>query len=100
MTYEIRPIAEHHVPVSRATLDAVVREQKVLSFLEAPPLQKMRLCVLSNTKEGWPQFVVLADEEIAGRCDVLPNTRRTVSAHCATERRRANCGMIATRTCV
>jgi ribosomal protein S18 acetylase RimI-like enzyme len=44
----------------------------------------MRHFVLSNIKEGWPQFVVVANEDIVGWCDVLPNPRRTVSAHCAT----------------
>jgi ribosomal protein S18 acetylase RimI-like enzyme len=84
MTYEIRPIAEDHIPGFRAALDAVAREQKFLSFLEAPPLEQMRHFVLNNIKEGWPEFVVLADEELAGWCDVLPNSRKTVSAHCAT----------------
>lgn len=84
MTYEIRPIAVDHIPGFRATLDAVAREQKYLSFLEAPPLGQMRPFVLNNIKEGWPQFVVVAEQEIAGWCDVLPNSRRTVSAHCAT----------------
>jgi ribosomal protein S18 acetylase RimI-like enzyme len=84
MVYEIRPIAEEHIPSFHATLDAVAREHKFLSFLEARSVEQMRDFVLNNIKEGWPQFVVLADEEIVGWCDVLPNSRRTVSAHCAT----------------
>jgi ribosomal protein S18 acetylase RimI-like enzyme len=84
MIYEIRPIAEDHIPSFRETLDAVAREQKFLSFLEAPPLEQMRHFVLNNIKEGHPQFVVLVDEEIAGWCDVLPNFRRTVYAHWGT----------------
>jgi ribosomal protein S18 acetylase RimI-like enzyme len=84
MICEIRPIAEHHIPGFRETLDAVAREQKFLSLLEAPPLEQMRHFVLNNIREGHPQFVVLVDEEIAGWCDVLPNSRRTVSAHCGT----------------
>ncbi|GEP58125.1 GNAT family N-acetyltransferase [Reyranella soli] len=84
MTYEIKPIAEDHIPGFRATLDAVAREQKFLSFLEAPPLEQMRAFVLNNINERWPQFVVVAEDEIAGWCDVLPNPRRTVSLHCAT----------------
>jgi hypothetical protein len=39
MIYEIRPIAEDHIPSFRETLDEVAREQKFLSFLEAPPNQ-------------------------------------------------------------
>ena len=84
MNYEIRPIAEDHIPSFRETLDAVAREQKFLSLLEAPPLEQMRHFVLDNIKEGYPQFVVLGDEEIAGWCDVLPNPRRVVYAHCGT----------------
>jgi ribosomal protein S18 acetylase RimI-like enzyme len=84
MIYEIKPIAEDHIPSFRETLDAVAREQKFLSLLEAPPLEQMRYFVLNNIKEGYPQFVVLVDKEIAGWCDVLPNSRKTVSAHCGT----------------
>ena len=84
MIYEIRPIAENNIPSFRATLDAVAREQKFLSLLEAPPLEQMRHFVLNNIKKGYPQFVVLVDEETAGWCDVLPNARRTVYAHCGT----------------
>jgi ribosomal protein S18 acetylase RimI-like enzyme len=84
MICEIRPIAEDHIPGFREALDAVAREQKFLSFLEAPPLEQMRHFVLNNIKEGYPQFVVLVDNEIAGWCDVLPNARRTVYAHCGT----------------
>jgi ribosomal protein S18 acetylase RimI-like enzyme len=84
MIYEIKPIAEDHIPSFRETLDAVAREQKFLSLLEAPPLEQMRYFVLNNIKEGYPQFVVLVDKEIAGWCDVLPNSRKTVSAHCVT----------------
>jgi ribosomal protein S18 acetylase RimI-like enzyme len=84
MIYEIRPIAEDHIPRFRETLDAVAREQKFLSFFEAPPLEQIRHFVLNNIKQGHPQFVVLVDEEISGWCDVLPSARRTVSAHCGT----------------
>jgi len=84
MIYEIRPIAEDHIPSFHETLDAVAREQKFLALLEAPPLEQMRHFVLNNIKEGYPQFIVLVDQEIAGWCDVLPNSRRTASAHCGT----------------
>jgi hypothetical protein len=42
MIYEIRPIAEDNIASFRETLDAVAREQKFLSFLEAPSLEQMR----------------------------------------------------------
>ena len=41
MIYEIRPIAEDNIASFRETLDAVAREQKFLSFLEAPSLEQM-----------------------------------------------------------
>lgn len=84
MIYQIRPISEDHIPSFRETLDAVARELKFLALLEAPPLEQMRHFVLNNIKEGYPQFVVLVDEEITGWCDVLPNPRRTACAHCGT----------------
>jgi ribosomal protein S18 acetylase RimI-like enzyme len=84
MIYEIKPIAEDHIPSFRETLDVVAREQKFLSFLQAPPLEQMRYFVLDNIKEGYPQFVVLVADKVAGWCDVLPNPRRTVHAHCGT----------------
>jgi GNAT superfamily N-acetyltransferase len=84
MIYEIRPIAEDHIAGFRETLDAVAQEQRFLSFLEAPPLEQMRPFVLKNINEGYPQFVVLIDDQIGGWCDVLPNSRRAVQAHCGT----------------
>jgi ribosomal protein S18 acetylase RimI-like enzyme len=84
MSYEIRPITEIHIAGFRETLDAVALEQRFLSFLEAPPLEQMRHFVLNNINEGFPQFVVLVDDQIVGWCDVLPRSRRTVNAHCGT----------------
>ena len=84
MIYEIRPIAEDHTACFRETLDAVAREQRFLSFLEALPLEQMRHFVLKNINEGYPQFVVLIDDQIGRWCDVLPNSRRAVQAHCGT----------------
>ncbi|MCK1542518.1 GNAT family N-acetyltransferase [Bradyrhizobium sp. 179] len=84
MIYEIKPIAEEHISGFRATLDAVARERRFLSFMEAPPFEQLRSFVLNNIKERRPQFVVIVDDQVVGWCDVLPNLRRTVSAHCAT----------------
>jgi ribosomal protein S18 acetylase RimI-like enzyme len=44
----------------------------------------MRAFVLKNITEGLPQFVVLMDGQIVGWCDILPNARKTVQAHCGT----------------
>jgi hypothetical protein len=72
MIYEIRPIAEDHTACFRETLDAVAREQRFLSFLEALPLEQMRHFVLKNINEGYPQFVVLIDDQIGRWCDCFP----------------------------
>jgi ribosomal protein S18 acetylase RimI-like enzyme len=84
MIHEIVPIAEHHIAGFHEALDAVAREQRFLAFLEAPPFEKMRHFVLNNIDEGYPQFVVLIDGRIAGWCDVIPNSRRAMQAHCGT----------------
>ena len=84
MIYEIRPIAEDHVESFSEVLDTVAREKRFLSLLEAPPLEQTRAFVLKNIEERYPQFVVLIDAQVVGWCDVLPNTRRTVQAHCGT----------------
>jgi hypothetical protein len=40
VTYEIEPIAEHHISGFHATLDAVAREQKSFRFWKRRPLSK------------------------------------------------------------
>jgi ribosomal protein S18 acetylase RimI-like enzyme len=82
--YEIKPIAENHIAGFHETLDAIAREQRFLAFLEAPPLEQLRQFVLNNIHEGYPQFVVLSVGQIGGWCDVIPNSRRAVQAHCGT----------------
>ena len=82
--YEIKPIAEHHIAGFHEALDAVAREQRFLAFLEAPPLEQVRDFILNNIHEGYPQFVVVIDGQIVGWCDVIPNSRRAVQAHCGT----------------
>ena len=84
MIYEIKPIAEDHVEGFHEVLDAVAREKRFLAYLEAPPLDETKAFVLKNIKEEYPQFVVLIQGRVAGWCDVLPNLRRVVQAHCGT----------------
>jgi len=84
MNYEIVPIAEHHIAGFYEVLDAVAREQRFLAFLEAPPLEQVRHFILNNVNEGYPQFVVIIADQIGGWCDVIPNSRRAVQAHCGT----------------
>ena len=78
---EIVPIADGHIEAFHRTLDIVARERRYLSFLEAPPLQSTRDFILRVISQGYPQFVAMADEEVAGWCDIIPNSR-PIEAHC------------------
>lgn len=78
---EIVPIAEGHIEAFHRTLDIVARERRYLSFLEAPPLQSTRDFILRVISQGYPQFVAMADREVAGWCDIIPNSR-PIEAHC------------------
>jgi ribosomal protein S18 acetylase RimI-like enzyme len=84
MDYQIVPITADHIAEFHQVLDAVAREQRFLAFLEAPPLEQLRLFALNSIQEGYPQFVVIVDGQLAGWCDVIPNSRRAVQAHCGT----------------
>ncbi|MGJ4947368.1 GNAT family N-acetyltransferase [Bradyrhizobium sp. HKCCYLS20291] len=84
MSYTIRPITEADIGGFHAAVDSVARERRFLSFVEAPPLDQIRAFVLQNVDGGLPQSVVLVDGQVVGWCDILPDTRRTVYAHCGT----------------
>ncbi len=81
MDVTIAPIAAEHVESFHRALDYVARERRYLSFLEAPPLVNTRAFVMDNIVNGFPQFVALAEGEVAGWCDILPKPRE-VHAHC------------------
>jgi hypothetical protein len=73
---EIVPIAEGHIEAFHRTLDIVARERRYLAFLEAPPLQATRTFILGVISQDYPQFVAMADGEVAGWCDIIPKSRR------------------------
>ena len=77
---EIVPIASPHIEGFHRALDFVARERRYLAFLEAPPIESTRAFVLNNIEQGYPQLVVLSDQEVVGWCDVLPKPR-PVHAH-------------------
>jgi len=54
----------------RAALDAVAREQKYLSSLEAPPVERSEAFVNSNIEKANPHFVALVDGVVVGWCDI------------------------------
>ncbi|MBI3441714.1 MAG: GNAT family N-acetyltransferase [Proteobacteria bacterium] len=75
MEYQIVPIGERHIAGFHAALDIVSKEKKYLAFLEAPPLDSTAAFVRDNIKNDHPQFVVLAGEQVAGWCDIIPSSR-------------------------
>ncbi|WP_312360549.1 GNAT family protein [Agrobacterium sp.] len=79
----IEPIRAEHVESFHRALDTVSRERKYLSFLEAPPLDSVRAFVLDMIENDHPQFVAIADGEVAGWCDIRRQSRAT-RAHCGT----------------
>ena len=81
--FEILPIAEQYIAGFHAMFDAVVRETKFFTFLEAPDLEETRRFVLDSLEAGNPHFVVLRRTDVIGWCDVIRKTR-PVYSHCGT----------------
>jgi ribosomal protein S18 acetylase RimI-like enzyme len=77
---EIIPMTPEHIDGFHRTLDFIARERRYLAFLEAPPLESTRAFVLDLIKRGCPQYVVLAEGEVVGWCDLTPKDR-PVYAH-------------------
>lgn len=80
MILEIRPITVDDIEGFHRAVDIVARERKYLAFLEAPPLASTREFVLENIAKGNPQFVAIADDGVAGWCDIVRHTR-PIHAH-------------------
>ncbi|QPF84466.1 GNAT family N-acetyltransferase [Bradyrhizobium genosp. L] len=77
---EIVPIRDEHSATFHRTLDAVARERRYLSFLEAPPAEVTLAFIRDTIAQGFPQFVALADGEVVGWCDVRRKAR-PIHAH-------------------
>jgi RimJ/RimL family protein N-acetyltransferase len=77
MTFRIVPIAEEYIEDFRAVLDSVARERRYLLFLEAPPPEDVSKFLRNNIRNGYPQYVALVGDRVAGWCDVLPIDRPT-----------------------
>ncbi len=71
-------------------LDAVARERRYLTLLEAFPLPQTREFVLRLMDKGDPMFVALANREVVGWCDIQ---RHPFAAH--AHRGTLGTGMIA-----
>lgn len=81
MDYEIVPTTEDHIEGFWHVLDSVARERKYISFFEGPPMERFRSFVRGNIEKKIPQFVVIADGQVIGWCDIKPSDR-PVHAHC------------------
>ncbi|WP_156591080.1 GNAT family N-acetyltransferase [Agrobacterium vitis] len=61
-------------------LDAVARERRYLSMLEAPPLERLRDFVAGLKHGNNPQFVALDGARVVGWCDIRRHDRE-IHAH-------------------
>ena len=73
----IESIREEHIESFHHALDTVSRERKYLSFLEAPPLEDVRLFVRDMIENGHPQVVAVEGDKVVGWCDIRRNGRAT-----------------------
>jgi RimJ/RimL family protein N-acetyltransferase len=78
---EIRLIQEADIPSFREALGAVAKEKRFLAFTEVPPIESTRDFVVSNIREGIPQYVAIAENKVVGWCDICRNTSRPVFSH-------------------
>lgn len=58
----------------RVCLDAVARERRWITLLEAPPLEEVRWFVETQRQRGMVQFVAVQDGRVVGWCDVIRKT--------------------------
>lgn len=68
----VLPITAAHVPSFREALDAVAKERRYLSMVEAPKLEAVRAFVEGNIAKGIAQFVAVDDERVVGWADIVP----------------------------
>ncbi len=67
---EIAAITAAHIDGFHDALDAVARERKYLTMLEAPPLPRIREFVLDMIDKRNPQLVAVCDGQVVGWCDI------------------------------
>ena len=71
---QIVPISEEHIEGFHTYLDAVAREGKYVSRMEAPPLEAVGKFVRDNITRDVAQLVALDAGVVVGWCDVIPNS--------------------------
>lgn len=74
----IQPMSAHHVDSFHRAFDAVARERRFLTFLEAPSLEDTRAFVAASLSKGNPHVVAVAAETVVGWCDIQ---RHSFPAH-------------------
>ena len=67
---QIERMGASHIGSFHQTLDAVARERKYLTLLEAPPLAQTREFVLDRIARGEPNLVAIAGDQVVGWCDI------------------------------
>ena len=80
---EIVSISEKHIEGYNRCLDSVARERRYIGFVKGPSLESSREYVLSNIRDGVPQFVAVRGDQVVGWCDITPG-RREGFTHCGT----------------
>ena len=69
---EVTPIREEHIQGFHACIDSVAHERRFIGGVQARPIESTREFVLSNIKNGYPQFVALDGDRVVGWCDIIP----------------------------
>lgn len=78
MSIAIVPIREEHFEGFHAARDAVSRERRYLTFLQAPPLEQVRAFVGRSLTGDFVQLVALDGESVVGWCDITVSERLTM----------------------
>lgn len=78
--FQIIPITEAHIVEFRNAVDSVAKEQKYLSFLEAPPVETTAAFIKENLEGNWPHFIAISDGNLIGWCDIT-SLGRPIFAH-------------------
>lgn len=66
----VEPLDSKDIEGFHRALDAVARERKYLTFLQAPSLEATRQFVLDSTRHGNPHMIAKAGSEVVGWCDI------------------------------
>jgi len=71
----VEPLAVEQIESFHAALDAVARERRYLTFLEAPAIEETRQFIVGSLAKGNPHFVARVGNRVVGWCDILRQAR-------------------------